>query len=1102
MLALPLSFINSFWSQDLRHGLDVLFRKLDQGILENDEIIALIHVRCAAEAQLAAALSAPLPLSHGGFAADDGASLLMAFHGLQAESAAQAKIHKSVTSELTTLVLNPFTAWALEYKERLRQSKSSVLDNWLRNYEQMQGDIQKLKQHYLEKIRRADDAEDDAKFAPTASDPDKYTSSPRLVPADTRQASQPSSVSDRITQRLRDIHKKSTSAFINATADGTLADPEQEPPKVDKGKGKAVDVDEMASPAVMSPLPPKVDLAPSALEPIVLGGIHFTPMTVTQLLIRAVSELPLRPVRFPLLGEYADAFTGEEFVTWLQENIKEFTSNIDLAEDAARVLTEQEGLLRRLGELGNQFEGSDDAFYQFRPKAFDLEGKKNLGHKSSSSIKGLQAESLLKRTGTLVTMVTKALNSSPNGEPTHLRARQEAEEADKTYRVAVRKLDRHRLALEERLEEMLKTLQRWEAERLRAIKTVLLQYQGIVANIPKGLEQSNERSATLIAAYQPESDLTALIERYRTGPFRPSAQIYESISHDEADVAFGIDLRKWAEGGWHELTSGEGKKELIPPVVSALFKGLDEAYKQLPNDAEKRKSWIYDVPLPPIHQLREVLNGVLPGQSFSIDLFKGYDAPVLASTIKLWFLELDPPLVMYEGWEEFRKIYPGVGCKIEGEITEEQRIQNVCTVLQKLPRVHLYVLNAFIKHLNDLINSTDVHDETDGIFITKLALSLGRSIIKPRQETQISIQDRHPTLLFIDLLNNYEAILPPTIAKKKRESERKVPIRKRTAPVDMRLSRSRISVGADAKQLLAAQQAAQNPSLTRVRSPPVPPLPSNLFNSETPQTATGSTEAADGTKPLVAPPSPPLLPSQANAPSSPPQVPPPPPLSTSGKAVSLNDELPPRPPFKEPPPELDDLPPRPTFKEPPPEEDDYIPPPMPKFNDPPAEEDNDLHSVSQPKSSSASPPAVPATNIIQSSPLKRSSMVKSNTGRTTPSNASVTSRSPSPPSEDVILGSGKTTITRSGSSQSGGNLRGPRGPVRRGGAVASAVANLNRSAVSGSPSGIPSGLTSPTSNRFSTGSPTRRPSSVLGRSAAVSRRTTLTSDAEEEPPKK
>lgn len=117
------------------------------------------------------------------------------------------------------------------------------------------------------------------------------------------------------------------------------------------------------------------------------------------------------------------------------------------------------------------------------------------------------------------------------------------------------------------------------------LRSVLLQYQGTLANLPKSLEPSLERSATLIAAYQPESDLTALIERYRTGPFRPHAHVYESVSHDENDVVFGIDLRKWAEGGWHALTTGEEKKDLIPPVITALLTGLDEAYRRLPNDS-------------------------------------------------------------------------------------------------------------------------------------------------------------------------------------------------------------------------------------------------------------------------------------------------------------------------------------------------------------------------------------------------------------------------------------------------------------------------------------------------------------------------------------
>lgn len=202
-------------------------------------------------------------------------------------------------------------------------------------------------------------------------------------------------------------------------------------------------------------------------------------------------------------------------------------------------------------------------------------------------------------------LVSKALAANVNGEPTYVRARQDAEEADRIYRIAVRKLDRQRLGLEEKIEETLKMLQHWESERLRAVKTgafyskindksldidfilVLLQFQGTLANLPKAVYPSIERQATLIAAYQPESDLTALIERYRTGPFRPDPQVSESLAYEEFDVVFGIDLRKWAEGGWFALTSGEEKKDIVPIVVTALLNGLDEAYPKMPNDDGK-----------------------------------------------------------------------------------------------------------------------------------------------------------------------------------------------------------------------------------------------------------------------------------------------------------------------------------------------------------------------------------------------------------------------------------------------------------------------------------------------------------------------------------
>lgn len=123
------------------------------------------------------------------------------------------------------------------------------------------------------------------------------------------------------------------------------------------------------------------------------------------------------------------------------------------------------------------------------------------------------------------------------------------------------------------------------------IGLALLQYQGILANLPGALSVSLERSSVAISSYQPDNDLIAFIERYRSGPFRPNPHVYESITHDQPDIVFGIDLRTWAgEGGWNAVRANEEQKEyekqdIVPNVVTDLLAGLTEAYKKLANDA-------------------------------------------------------------------------------------------------------------------------------------------------------------------------------------------------------------------------------------------------------------------------------------------------------------------------------------------------------------------------------------------------------------------------------------------------------------------------------------------------------------------------------------
>jgi hypothetical protein len=81
-------------------------------------------------------------------------------------------------------------------------------------------------------------------------------------------------------------------------------------------------------------------------------------------------------------------------------------------------------------------------------------------------------DNLIKGSKSLLNIVTQAVGSATApAEPTFVRTRRDAEASEREYQVAIRKLDRQRLGLEERIEDTLKALQRWEGERLRALRT-------------------------------------------------------------------------------------------------------------------------------------------------------------------------------------------------------------------------------------------------------------------------------------------------------------------------------------------------------------------------------------------------------------------------------------------------------------------------------------------------------------------------------------------------------------------------------------------------------------------------------------------------------
>ncbi len=72
------SFADSFWSGDYAGGLGVLFGKLQQGAVENRQILTIARMRSDAEDVYGQKLGDITPATDrmtGGFARDDGASV-------------------------------------------------------------------------------------------------------------------------------------------------------------------------------------------------------------------------------------------------------------------------------------------------------------------------------------------------------------------------------------------------------------------------------------------------------------------------------------------------------------------------------------------------------------------------------------------------------------------------------------------------------------------------------------------------------------------------------------------------------------------------------------------------------------------------------------------------------------------------------------------------------------------------------------------------------------------------------------------------------------------------------------------------------------------
>ena len=366
-------------------------------------------------------------------------------------------------------------------------------------------------------------------------------------------------------------------------------------------------------------------------EPYEIGDETYSPDQVKKILNHMLNNIKMGETKVPILGTYPNTSAGADIVEYFQKYMN--TSSVSYAERIGQDLITH-GLLRLVGNVGSTFANSSKMFYQWRPKAWKLAGipeKKQLGRTFSlplgpeandSQIAGTVSEYLA---GWNVNV--PGINSGPPGETPPMRMKREAREADDRYKAGVRKLDDMRCELEEAIYAHLRFLERCELDRLKAIKTVVLDFSGTVGNVIPSLQSAVDSMMIFQEAVQPDSDLRYLLENYRTGSFVPKVVVYENYYNKVDEQTFGVDLEARARAD----------KKRVPIIVTTILTYLDHHYPDLEGDEARRNVWLVDVPLSQTHKLRAKVNN---GKPVNSDVFAEFDIPTVASLLKLYLIEL------------------------------------------------------------------------------------------------------------------------------------------------------------------------------------------------------------------------------------------------------------------------------------------------------------------------------------------------------------------------------------------------------------------------------------------------------------------------------
>lgn len=151
-----MSFADSFWTQDYHLGFKILFDQLHEGVNENDDFIQLFTKRMELEiiygTQLESIEKSLKSSSKRQNNDDYVSSIKNAYQKINENFNKQAGYHLQIGSNIQLLVLDPFSKWCKEHKQRVEYSESVLFDKY-KAFKNSKTNLEKLQKRYFNRCR-------------------------------------------------------------------------------------------------------------------------------------------------------------------------------------------------------------------------------------------------------------------------------------------------------------------------------------------------------------------------------------------------------------------------------------------------------------------------------------------------------------------------------------------------------------------------------------------------------------------------------------------------------------------------------------------------------------------------------------------------------------------------------------------------------------------------------------------------------------------------------------------------------------------------------------------------------------------------------------